>query len=201
MENDVLALVISGASKLISELIRYRPIKFETTRTITLPEITRPAVAEQPKILPIVSKATAVPTGCLPCSLGHFSVVSGLLNEAVRFAKGSDLSNDEVILRINMSLDELNALERVDLRSEMIVELPAWEKVLADKVLLASRNTRHILEGLKTPGDLEKAAALVQSTRNQIGKEWFKTKLSTLTPEDRQEVEKRVAERLEKNGV
>jgi len=118
-----------------------------------------------------------IATACIPCAMGHYGTCSGLLNEAMRFAKKDSASN-EVIDRINMCMDELNAMERVDLRPERIADLPEWEKKLANKALINSRSLRHDLESLGEVSDLERLAASTQTTRNDIGREWFKRRLS-----------------------
>lgn len=124
-------------------------------------------------------KPEDIATACIPCAIGHYGTCSGLLNEAMRFAKKDGISSSEVIDRMNMCLDELNTMERVDLRSERIADLPEWEKGLANKALDDSRSLRHGLEGLGRVDDLEKLAARTQTTRNDIGREWFKQKLGS----------------------
>ena len=96
-----------------------------------------------------------------------------------------------------MCLDELNTMERVDLRPEMIAALPEWEKELANKALVTSRGIRHTLEGIKTPADLEQAAATTQTIRTEIGRRWFKEKMQRMSPEDKAEIQKRVMEKLD----
>jgi len=124
------------------------------------------------------NKAQAIATGCVPCSIGHLATCSGLLNEAMRFAKKDGIASEEVLDRLNMCLDELNALERVDLRSELIVNLPGWEKELANKALTCSRDLRHKLEGLSGVDDLEQVVATTQTTRNDIGRQWYQYRLT-----------------------
>jgi len=151
----------------------------------------------QPEEIIEAAKASSIEAGCVPCAIGHFGTCSGLLNEAMRFAKKDGISSDEVIDRVNICLDELNAMERIDLRPELVLNLPLWEKELADKALIASRNTRHGLEGLTDINDLEKVAAITQNTRNEVGRGWFKQRLANMTPEEK----KRVAEKtIEKMG-
>jgi hypothetical protein len=146
-----------------------------------------PAIEENPVIAS--EKATAAATGCVPCSIGHLGTCSGLLNEAMRFARKDGVQSEEVIGRVNMCLDELNALERVDLRPELIHGLPDWEKTLAEKALSLSRSLRHDLEGLSTLESLEGIAAKTQGTRQEIGKSWFKERISRMSPEQREHVE------------
>ena len=111
------------------------------------------------------------------CAIGHFGTCSGLLNEAMRFANKDGISSSEVIDRVNICLDELNALERVDLRPQLIINLPPWEKDLANKALVESRSTRHGLEKISTVEDLEKVTAETQEARQDIGRTWFKQKI------------------------
>jgi hypothetical protein len=146
---------------------------------------------------PVISEqATAVATGCVPCSIGHLGTCSGLLNEAMRFARSDGIQSEEVIKRCNMCLDELNALERVDLRPELIHGLPGWEKNLAEKALNLSRSLRHDLEGLSSTDALEGITAKTQGTRQEIGSAWFKERLSRMPPEQRQIVEQKLKEKF-----
>jgi len=124
-----------------------------------------------------------VATGCVPCSISHFGTCAGLLSEAMRFARKDGLESNEVLDRINKSLDELNALERVDLDSEKIYYLPPEEKDIAIKSLNASRATRHALESLTTVDDLEKVTADVQTVRKDIGRDWYRYRLSKIPKE------------------
>lgn len=131
------------------------------------------------------------------CAIGHFGTCSGLLNEAMRFAKKDGVGSSEVIDRVNMCLDELNAMERVDLRPELITDLPDWEKELANRALTASRATRHGLEGLTTGNDLEKVAASTQTARTQIGRGWFKERLARMPKEEKEKLAEKAIEKLE----
>ena len=143
-------------------------------------------------------KASAIATGCVPCAMGHFGTCSGILNESVRFAHGEQgLASPEVADRIGMCLDELNAMERVDLRPEMTVQLTGWEKELADKALAESRATRHALEAIQSADDLEMAAAKIQTARKDIGRQWFQNKLAALSPADKDEISKRVMAKIQ----
>ena len=130
-------------------------------------------------------KATSIKTGCIPCSLGHLGGCSSMLNEAMRFARKDGMLSNEVIDRVGQCLDELNGLERMDLRPEMIHALPAWEKELAIKALEQSRDTRHRLESVKsmTVDELEGIAADLQKTRLSIFRDWVHGKTDNLPPE------------------
>jgi len=131
------------------------------------------------------------------CSIGHLGTCSGLLNEAMRFAHKDGIQSEEVIDRVNMCMDELNALERVDLRPEMIHGLPGWEKSLADDALGLSRSLRHDLEALSDVPALEAIAAKTQTKRQEIGKAWFKERITRMTPGQRKNVEEELTRRAE----
>ncbi|MHB8084315.1 MAG: hypothetical protein ACYDHZ_00620 [Dehalococcoidia bacterium] len=124
--------------------------------------------------------ATSIKKGCLPCTIGHFSTCTGLLNEAMRFARAEGLGSDHVQENTQMCLDELNALERVDLRPERIEQLPAWEKELAIEALGKSREFRHEIEGLSDVDALSKLAANTQGSRMSLAKRWAHKKLASL---------------------
>jgi len=186
MDRGTLALIIQEGSKVIGEVIRNRVFFFKPGEPVIEKEI--PPTQKQ------VDKGAGVATGCIPCSIGHLGTCSGLLNEAMRFARKDGMS-DEVISRVNMCMDELNALERVDLRPEIIHPLPDWEKAIADKTLTLSRTLRHDLEQLATVQGLEGVAAKTQGARQELGNTWFRERLSRMTPEQRKMVEERLLEK------
>jgi hypothetical protein len=125
-----------------------------------------------------------IATGCIPCAIGHFGTCAGLLSEAMRFAHREGLKSNEVIDRINKSLDELNTMERVDLDSEKIYDLPQDLKEIAVRALNASRSTRHALESITTVNELEKTTADVKTIRKDIGREWYNYRLANIPIED-----------------
>lgn len=193
MNSRIIAIFAEQGGRLISELIRNRPHRVEsqpTTEISTEPEETFEAAAKE-------AEKGEVATACIPCAIGHYGTCSGLLNEAMRFAKKDGIGSSEVIDRVNMCLDELNAMERVDLRPELTQDLPDWEKELADRALVESRKTRHSLEGLRDVNDLEKTAASLQTARNEIGRTWFKQRLPAMSKEAKAEVAEKAAEKLE----
>lgn len=220
MRNEVFGAVVLEITKLAGHWFRSRPITKESTFSLTTepaphknyylepePEDT-PEVEPTPvRQLPVAiaerevepEKATAIATGCIPCAIGHLGTCSGLLNEAMRFAGADDdgMASNEVIDRVGFCLNELNAMERVDLRPEMIVNLPEWEKKLVDQVLLASRNTRHQLEALESVETLKEAAATTQGTHKGIWRDYIKHKAANLTPEEIQEVQARLLAKIE----
>lgn len=176
---EVIAVIIDEATKIISAVIQ--------NRHILMPK--KPAgVQAEVQILKPTPSDSKVSTACIPCSIGHLGTCSGLLNEALRFARKDGISNDEVIDRVNLCLDELNPMERVDLRPEIIDTLPEDEKMLAHAALTLSRDIRHDLENIKSVEELEHIAATTQSVRMKIGKEWLKKHIESLSQEDRDRI-------------
>lgn len=190
MKPEIVAVIFQEGGKLITELIRNRPPKQARIMKEQPSQITEETIIGE-------GKASSIEAGCIPCSVGHFSTCSGLMAEALRFGRKEGVNSNEVISRLNLCLDELNSLERVDLRPELIVNLPEWEKELANKALSESRNVRHKLEGLSTTEDLEKVAADIQSTRQSIGREWFKQRLAKMPKAEKAKLAEKAIEKLE----
>ncbi len=141
-----------------------------------------------------------VATSCVGCAIGHLATCSGLLKEAVRFV-GEGMTSPNIIDRLNTCLDELNAMERVDLLPNKIQDLPDWEKELAHRALNISRETRHFIESGIISGDqLEKLAANLINERQAIGNAWLQNKLRALSKEDKDEIQRRVMAKLENIG-
>ena len=106
------------------------------------------------------------------------------------------MDDAEVIDRLNGCLDELNTMERLDLRPEKIITLPEWERKIAEDALKASRAARHKIEACRTKADLVAVAANTQTVRKEIGKEWFQTKIRTFKPDEKAEIAQKVKDRL-----
>jgi hypothetical protein len=195
MNTQIVAVLFQEGGKLLSEFIRSRPPKHATATEPLLP-------MEQLEIRALAEDAPSegkkdIATGCVPCAIGHVGTCSGLLAEALRFGKQEGIGSPEVSERVNLCLDELNAMERVDLRPEKIVELSQWEKGLANKALTESRAMRHELEGLTSVDDLEKVAARTQSMRQEIGRDWFQQRLSKMPKEEKAKLAEKALERLQ----
>lgn len=197
VNRQIVAICVQEAGRLISGLLSLRSPKTKPISSYQ-PYIEPPAEPQEMigESMPAGSKATSVEAGCVPCSLGHLGTCVGVLNEAMRFAKKDGIGSMEVIDRINICTDELNALERVDLRPEMIEALPGWEKDLANEALSTSRDVRHKLEGIKTVGDLEQAAANTQRVRQEIGRGWFKGRLARMPKEEKAKLAEKAIEKL-----
>jgi hypothetical protein len=194
VNHQIVAVLIAEGSKLLGQYFRNRPIRIEAIQKTTETEQAVSVALENPQVNE--NKSTDIATGCVPCAIGHIGTCSGLLNEAVRFAKSDGMQSTEVIDRVGMCLDELNAMERVDLRPEMVTNLPAWEKELVDMVLKASRATRHLLEDLTSVESLEKAAAATQSLRVLVFREYMKSRVQHLSPEEQARVTDEVIGKL-----
>lgn len=151
-------------------------------KTDPAPELARAALDYIPpkSDQELADEAKSIESGCVPCALGHLGTCSGLLAEALRYGRKDGITSPEVIERASMCLDELNAMERVDLRPEKMATLVDWEKSLAYDAANASRATRHALEGLTSIDGLEKAAAALQTSKKEISQKWFKNHIDNL---------------------
>ena len=116
---------------------------------------------------------------CLPCSRDHVSTASAVLNEALRFARKEGVGHIEVQRRIGMALDELNAMERIDLAAESIERLTGREKEVAIEAANDSRELRHDITTIKTPDDLQKVSAKAANIRTK-----FMTNIFELSTKD-----------------
>lgn len=218
MQDVLIATLISEGGKLLSEFIRSNQSAKNRPSIIQYPEIpdSLPGFVEggsgggsriissEVKIIPVPSTpqpaGEKVATSCVGCAIGHLATVSGLLKEAVRFSdEGMDSPN--IISRLNACLDELNAMERIDLQPSLIVELAEWERDLAHQALRASREARHFIEsGIISVDQLEKLSASLTNTRQLIGNAWLQKKLRSLSTEDKAEIQRRVMAKIETIG-
>ena len=177
------------------------------TSEVTMIEGPRPQPA--PTLLPEVNYAPIqsstgdgekVAVSCVGCAIGHLATCSGLLKECVRFTE-EGMASPNIVDRLNTCLDELNAMERVDLLPNKIQLLPDWEKELAHRALNISRETRHFIEaGITSADQFEKVAANLINERQAIGNAWLQQKLRALSAEDKEVIAKRVMAKLENIG-
>jgi hypothetical protein len=213
MDNDNKEVTTSDYLKILNEnnpgLAKFWPGARAGTDIKTTPadpDKSQPAAAPVPAAAPeektvakedITEVATSVKRGCLPCSIGHLTACTGLLNEAMRFARKDGITSDQVLEDTSGCITELNAMERVDLRPEKIAVLPPWEKELVLEVLDLSKETRLGLESMQTPDDLEKIAANIQPRQVAIYKKWFRNKISQLSPDQKLQIFEKVANKVE----
>lgn len=148
MNNQLVGAIILEATKLVGHFFRSKKILKSSSFELhadpaphkvyyiepeveLVGEITAISEASPPVVTTAIkepeTKATSIASGCVPCAIGHLGTCSGLLNEAMRFANKDGMTSPEVIDRVGMCLDELNAMERVDLRPEMVVNLPFYD--------------------------------------------------------------------------
>lgn len=185
MNTQILAVIIAEGSKIVGQWYRNRPIQIAARPPSAVKmELPEPTLIAQSVTVPSnPEKATEIATGCIPCAVGHLGTCSGLLNEAMRFAREDGIDSNDVVDRVGYCLDELNTMERVDLRPEMIVNLPEDEKALANRVLAASRNTRHALETAISTDSLERVAADTQILRTEVWREHMKARTTIALPQ------------------
>lgn len=143
------------------------PISAKTT-------VSTQEVAPPPKNQAVEAQGTA----CIPCSNDHLSTCSGLLSEAMRFARKDGIASTEVINRVGLCRDELNAMERVDLHPELTSTLPQWEKEIANLALTGSRELRHNMTEMKTIDDLENVSAKATKLRKEVSSKWMQGRLA-----------------------
>jgi hypothetical protein len=220
MEDILVATLITEGGKLLSELIRSNQASKFKTPAIQYPVVpdelpgfseggggprfisSEVKVIEAPKeaFKVIEAPGEKVATSCVGCAIGHLATVTGLLNEAVRFVP-EGMASPHIITNLNICLNELNAMERVDLAPDRIVDLPEWERELAHKALAASRETRHFIEaGILDADQMEKLAAYVGKVREEIGSAWLQEKLRAISKEDKEEIQRRVMAKLKDIG-
>ncbi len=111
-----------------------------------------------------ISKGTA----CLPCSRDHLSTSSSALSEGIRFARDKGVRAPEVLRRIRIALDELNAMERIDLAPDETAKLKGAEKELATWTLQQSRDLRHAITAIKDVETMERAAAMASTITEEF---------------------------------
>lgn len=123
-----------------------------------------------------MSSTEGVKSACVPCSVGHFSTSSKLLNEAVRFAKDG-LTSPQVLEDLASALGEQNALERIDLTPARIDTLPDWEKPLAEEALEKSRELRHRIESVQNIDELRSIAVDTENYFKHLNHEYASLRL------------------------
>lgn len=140
------------------------------TRAPESPKESLPPPTENSSSLTTEAPQDSVSTGtaCLPCCRDHLSTSSSVLSEGIRFARDKGVKDPQAIRRIRIALDELNAMERIDLAPDEIVKLKGAERELADWVLKSSRDLRHAITAIKDIGTMEQAAAKTSSITEEF---------------------------------
>lgn len=193
MRVEILAVVIQEGGKLFSELLRLRSHKPKQV-VGPQPAITPPA--EQPEIIEETSESKVEKgTACLPCVNGHSYACIGFLSEANRMSP--DGLNSESLFRVDKCLGEIAAAERIDLAEERIAKLPPEEQIIARTALKKFREVRHDLEGITSKEVLQKANVKMIELQEYVGAEWLKIRLAKMPKEEKEEMTKKVIQKLE----
>jgi len=135
---------------------------------------------------------------CIPCGSDHFSTVAGGLSEAMRFARNNGIDNDEVLNRIAIAQDELNAFERWDGSPDKLERLPEDEKSFMNDMLDKSRQLRHQISDIKSASDLEKTAAEAQEANKDFRSKLFRMQLGKGDQEDKKKIREKAQEILDR---
>ena len=182
----------------------------EFAATITAPVVQNEAPPEEkptstiqkPETVAVEDKGTA----CEICSLDHISTCAGILEEANRFARREGVDNPEVIRRISICRQQLNALERDDANPQKLVELPRIEREIMERILPKAGKLRHRLNEIVSLETLEQVTAETQDLSDQFQGEIFhlrlkrkltKNEVGRLSSEDKDRVLKRAGELIE----
>lgn len=134
-----------------------------------------PTTAPESQEEPPFSQSEAITKGtaCLPCCRDHLSTSSSALSEGIRFARDKGIKDPEALRRIRIALDELNAMERIDLAPDETARLKGAEKDLANWTLKGSREIRHTITAIKDVDSMEQAAAKASAiTEEFISRLW-----------------------------
>ncbi len=134
------------------------------------PEPKTTTIIQEPSSPQLVEPTNPVAEGtaCLPCSRDHLSTSSSALSEGIRFAREKGVKDHEVMRRIRIALDELNAMERIDLAPEETAKLKGAESELADWTLRESRELRHAITTIRDVESMEQTAARASRTTEEF---------------------------------
>ena len=152
------------------ELAERLPATSNTPQTVNAPEGSNLApvepfsepvlVTEQPGApRPQQLQKTSRGKECRPCTSDHFATCAGVLEEALRFARADGLENDEVVERVALCAEQMNAWERWDAAPESFEDLAEEDKAFLRQWLPKGRSFRHRLNSIQSMEDLEKVAA------------------------------------------
>ena len=151
--------------------------------TMTAPVVENEAPPEQKMTSSTITEPEITPqqetagTACNICSLDHISTCAGILEEANRFARREGIDNPEVIRRISICRQQLNALERDDANPQKLVELPRIEREIMERILPKAGKLRHRLNEIVSLETLEQVTAETQDLSDQFQNEIFHLRL------------------------
>ncbi|MDP2872752.1 MAG: hypothetical protein Q8P31_09470, partial [Bacillota bacterium] len=117
--------------------------------------------------------------GCLPCARAHFSTLSGILKEALRFAREDPalgIMHPEVQSRLLTAEEEVNNVERHDWTPEKILNSPPVEREVIHDMLQPLRTLRQDVHDIDSVDKLEKAAADAGKLATDLRIQVLKTK-------------------------
>jgi len=155
-----------------TEVVKEAAPPLKTTVTTQEPAKTPDFVSEKPMgQIKITSK---LGTGCRTCTTDHISTCASFLPEALRFARDEGMASDEVLKRISLCRQELNAWERGDAAPASFADLSDQEKDFLRRWLPRGRKLRHQVNEIRSLEDLEKAAAYAQQLDLEATKELLK---------------------------
>ncbi len=191
-----MSVIIQEGARFCSEIIRYRSLrpKQENNHPPSSPPA-QPQEAQEEAAEESGEGKIEKGTACLPCTNSHLHACVGLLTEAHRMSP--DGLNPESMKRVDKCLGEIAAAERVDLAVENVGGLPVDERAVADHATKELREIRHGLEGLNNKEELEQLTIQTTNLQRYVGKEWFKIRLSKMSPEGKEKLAKAAMEKLE----
>lgn len=106
----------------------------------------------------ITPKTEEVGTSCMACSRSHLTLVSGALDEGLRFARAEGIMSPEVMTRIDAAERDINIMERIDLSPDKVSNSGQEEREILGILIPRIRKLRQDIGQIKSVPDLEKAA-------------------------------------------
>lgn len=212
MKAEIISVFFSEGGRFISEILRARlprgpespsSVPKEPAQNIT--KAPGPVTATPTQAISEEQRENNIKKGvaCLPCTNSHLLTCRGLLDEAHRMSHNG--LTPEGMERVDQCLGEIAAAERVDLAPSNIATLVPEEQEIARYAANEIRNIRHDLEGVTDPRILETAAAKTAELQKYVSREYFKLRLSKLSPEAKnllkQRLEQQTQEKKYPEGV
>ena len=132
-----------------------------------------------------------VSVACTSCSRHHLTAIAGLLGEASRLAKNRPMYDEEIQSRISMVEQEADVMERVDLSSEKLINLPPKARDITRKMLNDVRTKiRHRIEetGIRWGNGSIDALESIAADASEINNRY----LQDITPYHLEKLEKNI---------